>query len=364
MTQPTWFVRFAGRRSGPFGTERLRTMARRGELTRVHSVSADGRTWSPASSLRAVFNEDGTIATDAPPPLAVAEDGEEGMPAGFEELPDSGPLELPNVSVRARLGTARVRPVVVAALVLATVVLALPTSRDDSGALAWWWSEGPLSVAVRGLAVLATALGWVVAFLPPEPARAVSVAGVAATLSATSAASLLGWSPSASLLAPIVPLSAILVALDAAGASSGRLAGRFFSATAVVLGLGAIVATFLRPSPWNISAAIVGACGACVLAWAGLQVGGPGPSSGSRPFWGGVGAASGAMAALFLAAIGGLGGDAPMRAAEASVAACLVLSFATVSWASVHETVETVHALPKPDAVPAGVGESGPEHGP
>jgi hypothetical protein len=59
------------------------------------------------------------------------------------------------------------------------------------------------------------------------------------------------------------------------------------------------------------------------------------------------------MGALFAAAFGGLAGDAPMQGAEAAAAACLVLSFATLSWAAVHETVETVHTLPRADAAEA-----------
>jgi hypothetical protein len=54
MARGPWFVRFAGRRSGPFDAERLRTMARRKALTRMHAVSVDGTTWASAVTLRAV----------------------------------------------------------------------------------------------------------------------------------------------------------------------------------------------------------------------------------------------------------------------------------------------------------------------
>lgn len=347
MSAGPWFVRFAGRRSGPFDAERLRVLARRGNLTRLHSVSTDGRAWSPATSLRAVFNDDGTVATDPLPSIGGEEGERPEMPEGLGDLPDGGTLELPRIPLRSRSGSARVRPVVLAALGIATIVLALPTSRDDAGALAWWWGEGPMSIAIRGLASLAACLGWVVAVLPPEPARSASVAGVAAILSAASAASLLSWAPSSSLLAPIVPLSAIVVALDAAGAASARAAGRFAAVTAIVLGLGALAVGISGGSPLGIASASIGLLGAGGLSWAGFQAGGDRPGSGARAFWGGVCAASAAMASLFVTALGGLLGDVPMQGADAGVVACLVLAFATVSWAAVHETVESIHELPR-----------------
>ena len=346
MSEGRWFVRFAGRRSGPFDAERLRTMARRGTLTRMHSVSADGRSWTPATELRAVFNEDGTVVAPGTAALEVEVEGEEA-PSSFDGIPDSGVIELPPAApARARLGSARVRPVVICAMVLATVMLSLPTSRDDAGSVAWWWHEGPLAVSVRGLAALAVLAGWVLAFLRPEPARAASVAGVAAILSAASAAALAPWAPWAAILAPIVPVAAVLVALDAAGAASTRLMGKFAASAAGVLGIAAIVVVVLRPSGWAIASAALGAAGAGALAWAGVRAVRAKSPSESHVFWGGVAAATGAMAAVFAAAFGGLLGDAPMQGAQASASACLVLAFATLSWAAVHETVETVHTLP------------------
>ena len=56
-----WFVRFAGRRTGPFDAERLRILARRGALSRVHALSIDGKVWSAATTVRAVFNADGSV---------------------------------------------------------------------------------------------------------------------------------------------------------------------------------------------------------------------------------------------------------------------------------------------------------------
>ncbi|MFM8873767.1 MAG: hypothetical protein ACKOJI_10525, partial [Phycisphaerales bacterium] len=87
--------------------------------------------------------------------------------------------------------------------------------------------------------------------------------------------------------------------------------------------------------------------------FAGVQAARTAAPSTDRVFWGGVIAATGSMGALFAAAFGGLAGDAPMQGAEAAAAACLVLAFATLSWAAVHETVETVHTLPRTDSAGA-----------
>lgn len=351
MSQGPWFVRFAGRRSGPFDAERLRTLARRGALTRMHALSADGRAWMPATSVRAVFNEDGSVVAAGVASLEVEADA---PPDDFAGIPDAGVIELPpSLPVRARLGSARVRPVVLCAMLLATVMLALPTSRDEAGAVAWWWHQGPISVSVRGLAAAAVLFGWVVAFLRPEPARAASVAGVAAVLSAASAASLASWAPWASLVAPLVPVAAILVAFDAAGAASVRVMGKFAASAAGLFGLGAVVLGALHPSVWSIVSVALGAIGTGALVFAGVQAARAKAPSTDRIFWGGVIAATGSMGALFAAAFGGLAGDAPMQGAEAAAAACLVLAFATLSWAAVHETVETVHTLPRADAVGA-----------
>ena len=65
-----WHVRFAGRRTGPHDVERLRTLARRGAVTRLHQVSVDGKAWRPASDIRAVFTADGTVIAGGAAPAA------------------------------------------------------------------------------------------------------------------------------------------------------------------------------------------------------------------------------------------------------------------------------------------------------
>lgn len=342
-----WFVRFAGRRTGPFDAERLRTLARRGALTRMHSLSTDGKAWAAATTVRAVFNPDGTVVASGQG--AVGIDDAAGPLDG--ELPESSAIELPPVpSARRATGSALVRPVVLCALVLATVALSMPTSRDESGALAWWWSEGALGVAVRGLCSAAVLGGWVIAFLAPEPARAASVAAVAAVLAAAGGASLAPWAPWALVSALLVPVAALLVALDAAGSRAARTMGIAAAVVAAVVGLAGIALGVLWLSAWSIAGTVLLAAGAGSVAWAGIRAARrPGPSA-DGVFWGCVAGATCALAAVFAAAFGALGGPLPMDGAQAAVAACLVLAFSAVAWAAVHEATESSHLLPSADA--------------
>lgn len=346
-----WFVRFAGRRSGPFDAERLRTMARRGALTRMHSLSADGSAWVPASAVRAVFDSDGSVVAAGVRAVAVEAIEEQSLGEGG----DGEALELPRVAPRRASGSALVRPVVLTALALATVMIAMPTSRDDAGALAWWWSEGALGIAVRGLCALAVLGGWSVAFLAPEPARAASVAAVAAVLSSAASLVAVAAAPWSAPVALLVPMAALLVALDASGSAGARPAG---VAAAVVGGLGAAAAIAigcLDLSAWTIAGMVLGAAGAGSLGYAGVRAARGAQGSGDAVFWCGVGGATGAMGALFAAAFGGLLGDAPMEGALAAVGACLVLAFAALSWAGVHEACESSHLLPSAEEGGEGV---------
>lgn len=336
-----WFVRFAGRRSGPFDADRLRTLARRGALSRVHALSVDGKNWAAATTVRAVFNADGSVVAAGVRALEL-----EAEPSDFgEELPDSGPAEFPQMSSRRFMGSALVRPVVLCALVLATIMLALPTSRDDAGELAWWWHEGALGVAVRGLCAFAVLGGWVVAFLPPEPARAASVSAVAAVLAAAGALALAPWAPWALVIALLVPIAALLVALDAAGSAGTRPMGIVAVSSAALMGVASIALGFFWYSPWTLVGMILGTVGAGALGWAGMcSIRHKGPSA-KGVFWSGIVAATGCMACIFAAAFGGLNSATPMTGAQGAVSACLVLAFSALAWATVHEAVESSHLL-------------------
>lgn len=336
-----WFVRFAGRRTGPFDAERLRTLARRGALTRMHALSIDGSSWVPATSVRAVFHADGSVVAAGRAVAGVTEGGI--MPS----LPHPDSLELPApVQARPVRGSALVRPVVVCALALATVALAMPTSRDDSGALAWWWSEGALGIAVRGLCSAAVLGGWVIAFLWPEPARAASVAAVAAVLAAAGSAALAPWAPWALVASLLVPVTALLVALDASGSRSARPTGVAAAVLAGIAGAGGVALGFVWHGPWWIAGVSLLAAGAASLGWAGIRAARrPGPGA-DGVFWACALGSTLALGSVFAAAFGALAGPVPMDGAQAAVAACLVLAFSAISWGAVHEATESAHLLP------------------
>jgi hypothetical protein len=345
-----WHVRFAGRRTGPHDVERLRTLARRGAVTRLHQVSVDGTAWRSAAEIRAVFAADGTVIAGGAAPAADLQADDDRL--DFPGAPADDAMPLAPVVRRFTAGIASVRPVVVAALVLATIVLALPTSRDESGALAWWWSEGPFSIAARAMAVLAVVGGWSVAFLAPEPARAASVAAVTAIVSAISALPLCLHAPVGTVAAVLVPAAAILVALDAGRSRGARPMGIALAVLGALALLACAAFAVLWPSGWTIAAAVlaVGA-GGTALAAGTVAARGNSPLS-ARIFWLGVASSSCAMAALFACAFGGLAGPLPMQGAQAAVSACLVLAFAALAWAAVHETIDTAHMLSDGTAAP------------
>jgi hypothetical protein len=337
----SWFVRIGGRRSGPFDAERLRILARRGALTRVHSVSADGRNWTQATSLRDVFNEDGSVVIAGKPSFEEPADEE----AGFDSIPDAS-IEFPYPMVRPALGAALVRPVVIAALLLGAAMLAMPTSRDDAGALAWWWSEGAADIAVRGLCAVALLGGGVTVFLAPEPVRASSVAAVAAVLAAAASLGLM-HAPWAVFAVLLVPAAAMLVALDASGSAGVRAIGVGSLAVSAAVGISAVLSMVSPRSGWALCGAALAAAGSVALGVSGvraLRCSGP---NASGVFKSSVAAAVGGLGAAFVSALGALIGPEPMTAAKAAVTSCLVLAFSAVSWASVHEAVESSHLLPR-----------------
>jgi hypothetical protein len=60
----TYFIRLRGNVQGPFDAERLRQLARRGQFTRLHEVSVDGREWKPAGECLDLFSSSaGTMLT-------------------------------------------------------------------------------------------------------------------------------------------------------------------------------------------------------------------------------------------------------------------------------------------------------------
>jgi hypothetical protein len=50
-----YYLRHRGRVSGPFPEEKLKALAQKGQLTRMHELSSDGTTWFPARELPSIF---------------------------------------------------------------------------------------------------------------------------------------------------------------------------------------------------------------------------------------------------------------------------------------------------------------------
>jgi hypothetical protein len=74
------YIRVRGRVLGPYDEEKLQSLARRGELSRMHEVSPDGTNWVRAATYPALFAAPRTrlvakeMAVEPPPAPAVAED--------------------------------------------------------------------------------------------------------------------------------------------------------------------------------------------------------------------------------------------------------------------------------------------------
>jgi len=83
----TYFVRSRGRISGPFNGEQLNTMARRGQLSRMHELSEDGVTWVAASTHGELFTTTASVNTAAQ--SAVESTSQPASPAVANEAPKS-----------------------------------------------------------------------------------------------------------------------------------------------------------------------------------------------------------------------------------------------------------------------------------
>ena len=60
MADQTFYVKIRGRVLGPFPPRRLAQMAKQGQLSRVHQLSADGSTWNRADNYPEFFDSDGS----------------------------------------------------------------------------------------------------------------------------------------------------------------------------------------------------------------------------------------------------------------------------------------------------------------
>jgi hypothetical protein len=372
--QGPWFVRHAGRQTGPFDLERVRTMARRGAVTRMHSLSRDGRSWEPAANVHEVFNPDGSVASgsssggfaageqdpvfDAPagravPAVSLAD--RSSAPAPHGERAAASALPSPRVadSPAARreedgpapgMRLVPVRPVMVAALVAATLAFGFPTSRTGDGSLGWWWSEGVLGIAIRGVSAVALAAFWSIAFLRPDPVRATLGCAAAAILAAVACAPLwdfASWSIPASLL---VPVCALLVSVATAGRPAAGTAATVAGTVALAAVLVTGVLVILHPHPWafaGVALTLAGGVGTAVAATRTVRTG----ASDAVVLVGCVAGACGGLGAVFASGLVALDGGEPMGAARAAAGAVMTLGFSTVAWAFAHESVQTAHLV-------------------
>jgi len=52
-----YYIKKRGKKSGPFTLDQLQTMVKRGQLARIHSISADGQNWNAASEVPELFQQ-------------------------------------------------------------------------------------------------------------------------------------------------------------------------------------------------------------------------------------------------------------------------------------------------------------------
>jgi hypothetical protein len=205
MSDGQWYVRFAGRVTGPFDLDRVRTMARRGAITRMHFLSKDGKSWVAASRVPAVF-EDESPAIVPDPPRAVpqvalepqAADAPRGGPA-HPAMPAPG-ANPPPAALPTLMAMVPVDPVKLAAvsLGLAAAAVGTPDLMPIADPSAWTEpNRDSLRVVVRAAQVLAVPVGGYVCILAPARGIAAALSGVALAISIASAVDTmdLRWAP-------------------------------------------------------------------------------------------------------------------------------------------------------------------------
>jgi hypothetical protein len=335
-----WMIRHAGRESGPFDVERLRVLARRGALTKFHQLSRGGNPWTPATQVREVFNEDGTVVpgaagSDEPPMFSPHEDDTTGA--------DETPLASRTRAV-AWSGIAShvtVRSAQIAALTVTMAALAVPTGRTATGAPEWWFAGSALDIAVHALCGVVLLAWWIVVFMPPNPAQGSAFAAISAVLAAAVVLPLQPWAPYAIPAGLVLPLAALLVACESHRAPQVRGAGVVM---AVVAGLGVPASAYLlylNQSTWGAVCVSMYTLGAAGLVTAGIR-----GATERTVFVPTVLGSIGAAGALFAAAIGGLEGTQPMHAAGAAVAGLLALGLSVLTWSGAHQALHPAAAPP------------------
>lgn len=356
-----WWVRYGGRVSGPFDLERLRIMAARGALTRLHQVSTDQSSWTSAGTLPGMLAGSGAGSGTG---VGAGEHGEGltavagarggiGADAKCDALAfDEGTAHTDEAMHPTRSGLAApasspatIRAAQGVAIIMAALALAAPTSRWPDGSLQWWPQQQPLSIAVHTLCAATIAAWWVAMALVPAPAVGSALAATSALLAAAVALPLLAWAPWAMPFALLVPCAAMLVAAFGASAAHRRAMG---TCTAIAAPLCTVVAGLLlwrSFSAWGAAAAVLGGAGAMVLAWAAAQVARQAPVA---PFAAIATASVALVGALFATACGGLASGTPIHGAAGAVAALLTLSLSVLAWAGMHQLVAQARAPSHP----------------
>lgn len=328
-----WHVRQAGRQSGPFDLERLRTMAQRGALTRFHQLSRDGEEWISAAKVRAVFNEDGSVATgptDSGASFSSTSAFEAFANMRMPELP-----ALPTAHFRGGAFGATVLWAQIAALALGTLAMVAPTSRDADGALQWWFQEGALSISVHAMTLLAFLTWWVVAFLPPNASVGASLAAVSAVLAAGSMLPAVSWAPWALPAAAVLPLAAMLVAFSTEGS---KAVGAVAITLCIEAGLALVVAGLLLAfnfSGWGLAAVLVQLAGTVALIIGAVRT----KSGLSHAFALTVGGAAAMAVTMFLASAAALAGEQPAHGAAGATSAALCVCLSVLAWSASHQAL-------------------------
>lgn len=349
MSDGQWFVRFAGRVTGPFDTERVRTMARRGALTPLHFLSSDRRTWTAASRIPGIFDSAGPASPHRAAPreggavdLGIDVLGEGDALPALPQPQRSAALPVPPPVVAAvaaatpagrLVAVGPVKVAAVALVALAVAVSALGALPDMPG----WMSPGAgveRRLVVRVLQAIAMLAGIVACALGPGRGLSAATAAVSCVVACASAldAAELPWAPASLLLAP---LAAVLCALVEPGGAAVRPVAAFAT---IVAPIGGAVTAWLatrggtdHPVVSGILAGLAAAGGASIAVGGFLAMRGNGP----RTPWvfpaaaGGTALVTGATLVGALAL--GLGGAAREIAADA----CIALAASGMAWAGI-----------------------------
>lgn len=342
-SQAQWWVRQAGRRSGPFGLDRLRVMASRGALTRFHQVSSDGERWVPAGAVVPEVEHARSVSPQRSVHQVQFDESDllPSVPTSAFEPPQAPPVwpdapHAPGVPAGAALrANATVRAALWVAVVCGALALCAPTDRAPDGALQWWTRQSAMNVAVHAMAAAVIGTWWITAALAPSSVLGSALAAASALLAVAVTLPLYAWSPWALPAGAAMAAAAVLIAHLQPRPTHTRTLAAFVLALAVALA--AASGVLAMGSPFAGVWAVLG-CGLLGVGAFGLRSSAPAP----RVFLLLVMAMAACSASQFGAAIVGLLGSNPMHGAAASVAALLSLSLAVLAWVGTRQALSAV----------------------